>query len=250
MLQNLDTIHPQAKAWIEPLLKKVSEEFKDHVDSIYLYGAVVTSDFVPKQSHIQSLILFDAFHFPRAQQLQPIVKTHLKNGVVAPLCLSVETFERSSDTFPLEFMEIKEKHLHVFGEIDRVTGLVIPRENLRLKIEEQIKGKLIRLREVYMETGDQPKILLEIMTHTVVDLVPAMRNLLKFVDDNLPPVSTSGMLKTLDEKTDFSINVLQRVWEHHQNIRQITKDQALTCYGELTDVLLNLSQVIDRWQTS
>lgn len=250
MLHNIDTIHPQAKALIEPLLTKVCNECKESVDSVYLYGAVVTSDYMPKQTAIQSLILFDDFHFPRAKQLQPIVKAHLKNGVVAPLCLSVETLERSTDTFPLEFTEIKEKHLHVYGETNRVSGLLIPKENLRLKIEEQIKGKLIRLREVYMETGDQSNTLLEIMAHTIVDLVPALRNLLKFLDEEQPPVLTNEMLNKLEEKSKCAVHILRKIWAHHQKTAVIPKDQALACYGDLTDELLNLSKIIDRWQTS
>ncbi len=251
MLQNIDTIHPQAKEWMKPLLNKITGQFKENVDSIYLYGDVVTDDYVPKQSTIQALILFDSFHFPRAKELQPLVKPHLKNGVIAPLCLSVETLERSTDTFPLEFIEIKEKHLHVYGETNRVQDLRIPMEYLRLKIEEQIKGKLIRLREMYMETGDQPKVLLEILTGALVDLVPVLRNLLRFLDEEAeqPPKVTKDVIAKLDENTDFSIDVLRTVWAHHQKQMPIEKAQALATYGEMADVLLELSTVVDRWQT-
>lgn len=248
MLQQMDKINPQAKEWIEPLLDSICNECKEHVDSIYLYGAVVTGDFVPKQSTIQSLILFDDFHFPRAKQIQPIVKSHIKNGIVAPLCLSVETLERSTDTFPLEFTEIKEKHLHVFGETNRVKDLDIRKENIRLKIEEQIKGKLIRLREVYMEIGDQPKLLIEIMESTLHDLVPSLRNMLKFLDVEDVPVSTTEVLKILDEKTEFSTQVLEIILNHHKKLSTIPKGDALGLYGELADVLLNVSQIIDRWE--
>jgi hypothetical protein len=248
MLQQMDQINPQAKEWIEPLLTKICNECKESVDSIYLYGSVVTKDFVPKQSTIQSLILFDDFHFPRAKQIQPIVKAHIKNGVSAPLCLAVETLEHSTDTFPLEFSEIKEKHLHVFGETNRVKDLVIPTENMRLKIEEQIKGKLIRLREVYMEIGDQPKFLIEIMEKTLHDLVPPLRNMLKFLAVDHPPVSTSEVLKQIDEKTEFSSQALEIIWNHHLQISAIPKSDAVGLYGELADVLLNLSKIIDRWQ--
>lgn len=249
MLQHMDKINPKAKEWIEPLLTKIMDECKESIDSIYLYGAVVTNDYTPKQSTIQSLILFDSFHFPRAKQIQPIVKSHIKNGVVAPLCLAVETLERSTDTFPLEFIEIKEKHLHILGENNRVKDIDIPMEHLRLKIEEQIKGKLIRLREVYMEIGEQPKILLEIMENTVVDLIAPIRNMLKFLDIENVPVDTTGVLKQLDEKTEFSTQVLEIIWNHHQKISIIPKSDALGLYGELADVLLNLSQIIDRWQS-
>ncbi len=246
MLKNLETIHEQALVHLETYFTRILETFSNTVDSIYVYGSVVTKDFIPEQSDVNSLVLFDRFSFQDTRRMQPIVSSGLKKRVAAPLCLSVETFMRSADTFPLEFIEIKDTHRCLYGGIDRVLDLEIPRELLRVKIEEQIKGKLIRLRQIVMEQGENPKQLIEVVMDAQRQLFPVFRNLLRFLGVESPPVGKDEVLKELENRCQFNVLACRRVWEHIGGRSAIPLGEAVSVYGGYIDVLFQLGQVIDR----
>ena len=76
----------------------------------------------------------------------------LASGVTVPLLLSPEEFERSLDTFPVEYGEIIAHHVVVAGN-DPFAGLSVRDDDLRRACEGWGKSHLIQLREGYIEAG-------------------------------------------------------------------------------------------------
>lgn len=246
MLNNLESIHATIRPAVRSFFEHALSVFQHKVDSIYLYGSIVTDDFLPDQSDVNSLVLFDSFGFAEVRRFQPLMKNALPHRISAPLCLGVETFTRSADTFPLEFIEIRDKHTFLFGQTNRLACLEIPRELLRVKIEEQIKGKLIRLRQILMEHQENDRRLLYIMGDAQRQLFPVFRNLLRFVGVDDPPLEKDRILKELEDRTRLAVVPCRRIWEHVSGKSAIPVSEAIAVYGEYLDILLKLAQMIDR----
>jgi predicted nucleotidyltransferase len=245
-LRHLDQCHESVRTNLETWFSQVLDVFGEQVDSVYIYGSVITSDFRPKQSDINSMILFKSLPFSVMRQLRPLVKEGLKMRIIAPLCLSVRTFTRSADTFPLEFIEIKDKHICVYGERDHVADLVIPQEHLRVKIEEQIKGKLIRLRQIYMEQGDAPKKLLPYACEALGQLFPVFRNMLRFQGVAQPPIDKKSILEKLGDVNQLSVVACLKILAHVQEQETIAAADMEGVYGEFLEVLLSLATTVDQ----
>ena len=250
MLNHLEKIHTQIRPAVETYFSRWVNRFGERLDSIYLYGSVVTEDFIPGRSDVNSLVLFDEFVFATAQQVKPMIRDGLKNHIIAPLCLSVETLFRSTDTFPLELIEIQDKNLQIHGSENRVRELVIPRERVRVKVEEQIKGKLIRLCQFYMEHAGPEKRLFEVMMETQRALFPVFRNFLRFVGVEPPPLHKQDILNELEKRTQSDLRPCRRVWDHMRGLAAIPAGEAEKTLGEYMDVLLHLAQTIDRLEKS
>jgi len=246
MLNNLERIPSSVRSPVEQFFTRLLGAFQEEkIDSVYLYGSVAAGDFLPERSDINSLILFDSFGAMELQIMRPLVRDGLKKRIVAPLCLSVQTFRRSADTFPLEFIEIKDKHLLLFGLENRVDALEIPREYLRVKIEEQIKGKLIRLRQVWMEHPETGRELTEILVDTQRQLFPVFRNLLRFLGIDRPPISRDEILRELENRAQFALLPCRQVWEHAAG-RASIQGNVSSIYSDYIDALLKLATLIDR----
>ena len=80
-----------------------------------------------------------------------IVKKWRKRAVSVPLFLTLKYIEDSLDSFPVEFFNIKRGYKVIFGR-DFISGLEFNKDELRLQIEREIKGKLIHLRESFFES--------------------------------------------------------------------------------------------------
>ncbi|HOL95922.1 MAG TPA: nucleotidyltransferase domain-containing protein [bacterium] len=248
MLKNLETVRETVRPAVQNFFEQVLAVFDKRVDSIYLHGSVVTDDYLPGQSDINSLVLFDSFHFEDAQRMQPVVQGGLKKRIVAPLCLPVDALERSTDTFPLEFIEIRDKHVCIHGAMDRMASLTIPKEHLRVKIEEQIRGKLIRLRQIYMEHRGPDRELTDFLVDAQKNLFPVLRNLLRFVGVETPPLNKDMIMQTLETRLRFSMIPLRRIREHAAGHAAIPAGEVVTVYGEYVEVLAQLARWIDRWE--
>lgn len=79
-------------------------------------------------------------------------------GCATPLLLTKDEFAASLDAFPVEYGEILETHVMLFG-VDPFTGLAIRPEDLRRACEVLVKSHLLHLRQNYIECrGRQPAI--------------------------------------------------------------------------------------------
>src|SRR5262249_24429581 len=99
------------------------------------------------------------------------------------------------DVFPIEFLEIKGSHKLVFGE-DIFKDLDVPLKDVRLLCEQQIKGKLLHLRQAYLNAGQNPAVIKNFLTGVLDDLVPVFPHLI-VLKEQKPLKAEEEMLEQL-----------------------------------------------------
>lgn len=100
-----------------------------------------------------------------------------KLGVTAPVVMTPAYIGKSMDTFPLELMEVHQKHVTVVGE-DHFSTLAIEDEHLRLQCERELKRILIRLRQGLLAAGGREDVLAELGMDVGLHLVRTVRGLM------------------------------------------------------------------------
>jgi len=121
-------------------------------------------------------------------QLKKYAEVHgkwLKKGIHAPLMITLEMMESSTDVFPMEFLEMKEAYTLLYGS-DVLVGLTIGTENLRRECEEQVKGKLLHLQQGYIEAGGEKAALGGLIAASIGPFTEVMRNLLRLAGKAVP----------------------------------------------------------------
>ncbi len=109
-----------------------------------------------------------------------------KNGLPAPLMLTKETLFSSTDVFPMEFLEMKEANRFIYGQEDVLSGLDVPLSNLRLQLETQATGKLIHLRQSYLDAAGDKKRLAHLIAVSIEPFTEVMRNALRLLGRPAP----------------------------------------------------------------
>ena len=149
---------PDVEKKFIPYLKKMIEIHQGNLISVSLYGSATGHNYFPKGSDINSVFIFKTLNFITFQKSLKVVQRGLAQKIAAPLFLSQEYIQSSLDVFPIEFWDMKENHVVLFGE-DILAQLQIKGEYLRLFCEQQIRGKLLRIRQAYLNVGlDRRKI--------------------------------------------------------------------------------------------
>ncbi|MBC7185742.1 MAG: nucleotidyltransferase domain-containing protein [Calditrichaeota bacterium] len=159
--------------------------FGEQLVSIVLYGSGARGEYVRKRSDINFLIVLSEEGMKEIGKALPVVAKWRKRNVSTPLFMTPEYIASSLDSFPMEFLSLKQHHRVVFGQ-DPLQQLEIDRKLLRLQCEREVKGKLLHLREAYLATEGRRDRLAALVRRSLTAFVPLFEALLVLKDAEVP----------------------------------------------------------------
>jgi len=148
------------------LVERLKEAHKDRLVSVILYGSAASGDHHEKFSDLNVFCVLRDIRTSDLAHSEPIFKWWRDLGNPAPLLMSEEEVRTSTDCFPIEFHDMKERRRVLFGK-DVIDGLEIDRTFYRAQIEHDLRAKLIRLRQKAGGVLSDGKALLRLMLDSV-----------------------------------------------------------------------------------
>ena len=210
ILVNLEKLNSHVRKVLVPFSQAMIALHGDNLKSISLYGSAVGEDFIPKKSNINLLLVMKEIDPPDLKMSLKLINQGRKKGIV-PLLLTVEHMKSSTDTFPVEFLEMKDNYVLIYGK-DILGELGVNSRNVRLQCEQQLKGGLIRLYQVYLEVGMKKKRIRSLLINSLTSLIPIFRSLLRLKGKALPVKKRdiiSDLGKELSVNGDIFLKVLK-----------------------------------------
>jgi predicted nucleotidyltransferase len=159
--------------------------FGEDLVSVILYGSSVTKEYDPKKSDLNFLIVLSEAGIERLHLAHELVAKWRKKQVSTPLFLTKDYMESSLDTFPIEFLNIKRNYQVIAGE-DVLEGMSFKRDFVRMQCERELKGKLLLLRQRYVETRGKHKILNELISVSLPTFIFVFKGLLYLLGKEIP----------------------------------------------------------------
>jgi hypothetical protein len=153
----------------------VERIFGDDLVSLTVYGVHAREEPAPG-AEASVLIVVRELSRAALQRYHDVAHRFARRGIPAPPILTEAFLRESADVFPLEFLAMAEKRRVIAGR-DVVAELAITTRNLRHQVEFELKGKLLALRRMYMQTFGR-KELARLILSTVGPLVSVARGLL------------------------------------------------------------------------
>jgi hypothetical protein len=173
-----------ARRWLEPVRRALGGEFL----SAYLTGSVLTAAFDPRRSRINLLIVARSLDAGVLDSVARAIPETKRAPHFDPLFLTRRQVEESLDVFPIEWIEIQERHLLLEGE-DVVAPLDVPRTNLRLQLEHELRSKHIHLRQTLL-AAKKPAVLERALHGSASSFAALFRSLLRLRGE-VPPAETA-----------------------------------------------------------
>ena len=159
--------------------------FGDDLVSVILYGSSVTKEYDPNRSDLNFLIVLSEKGIERLHLAHELVARWRKKKVGTPLFLTRDYIDFSLDTFPIEFLNIKRNYQVIVGE-DVLEGISFKREFIRMEGERELKGKLLLLRQRYVETRGKRKVLKELISASLPTFIFVFKGLLYLLGKEVP----------------------------------------------------------------
>ena len=185
--------------------------FGDDLVSVTLYGSSLTKEYDPTKSDLNFLLVLSEEGIERLHLAHELVVRWRKKKVGTPLFLTKNYIEFSLDTFPIEFLNIKRNYQVIVGE-DVLERLSFKRNFIRMEGERELKGKLLLLRQRYVETRGKPKVLKELISASLPTFIFVFKGLLYLLGKEVPETkeqTISILSKELKLDQDLFSSLLQ-----------------------------------------
>ncbi|QBG48542.1 nucleotidyltransferase domain-containing protein [Verrucomicrobia bacterium S94] len=201
----------------EKLVDELKQACPQNLKSVVLYGSAAAGDHAGRRSDYNVLVIAEELGVETLNAFSKAAAAWSKAGNPAPLLFTTERLKQATDVFPIELLDIRECHKILYGE-DPVSALDINTENLRLQIEHELRGKLIRLRQAYLLTGGKAKAVADLMVESLSTFLVLFRAALRLFEDEIPQKKFEALEK-LGEHLSFDPSVFLTV----QHLKDGTK---------------------------
>jgi hypothetical protein len=229
-------------------------EFADFMKGLYGEGLVALYEFgesVADTNHgSRRMKLLAVLREVGPAELKMYRVTHpkwAKKGIPAPLMLTRQTLDSSTDVFPMEFLEMKETRKLLDGE-DVLAGLEISLENLRRQCEEQVKGKFIHLRQAYIEAGEDAHALEGLIAASIEPFTEAMRNVLRLMGKEAH-LKKEPAIKEFCRETGLDESPFIEALHVRKGHVQLKKDALEDLYARYLGQVARMVEIIDKTVT-
>jgi predicted nucleotidyltransferase len=223
----------------------VKGAFGKELISIILYGSGAKGEYVRKKSDINFLIILSEEGILNLSKAFGLVKKWRKRNVSAPLFMTESYLESSLDSFPIEFLSMQQHHKVVFGK-DVLANLQISNDHLRLQFEEQIKGKLLHLRNEFLAAAGDKRLLRRLISATVPTFA-SLFNALLTLKDIEPPKEKTAVLQKAAEAFDLKQDVFKQVIAIRENSVKLSGDELVALTEKYIAEIRKLAFMVDKW---
>lgn len=162
---------------LEQLTRRVAKIFGERLVSLILYGSGASDEYNGTFSDLNILCVLSRVTVSELRDSEPIFHWWRNQGNPAPLLLSQEELRASTDCFPIEFHDMKERR-KVLAGLDVIEPLEIDDSFYRAQVEYQLRAKLLRLRQKAAGVMDDKELLSRLLIESFPTFILLFRHAL------------------------------------------------------------------------
>src|SRR5580700_3019743 len=208
---------------IDEFVGRLRQAAGENLQSVVVYGSAATGEFHDDFSNVNLLCILRETSFTKLAALGPAVEWWSRKQRHAPLVLTREELERSTDVFSIELL----------GD-DPLTGLSIPMHLHRAQLEYELREKLILLRQRLLLHAGNERRLWELLLGSLSAFATLFRHTLIALGE-VAPHSKREVLQALTARIQFDPSAflqLLDIREHKADRKQFNVKDVFARYLE------------------
>jgi hypothetical protein len=216
----------------------------EHLVAVVLYGAATTAEATAGATGYRVLVVLHHVLPSDLRAAREAVAEWVADGHPPPVYFSEEEISNASDVFPIEFLDMMDNRRVLAGR-DPFAGLDVSTRHLRHQVEFELRGKLVRLRELYIPAGDDTKRL----TALLVDSLGTFAKLFRFAMRLTGGPDASGRREAvLAAVGHFGLEAapFDRILAALDTGRPMPEVEAHECFGSYMEQIQRVIDAVDR----
>jgi hypothetical protein len=163
---------------LETYSQEVQAALGAQIVCLAVYGSAAGDDFFDPHSDVNMVIVVQDVTSEVLEALAPVVMRWERRHFAIPLVIERAFLDRARDVFPMELDDIRRQHRLLAGT-DVLADVTVERDALRRQCEKEARGKLLRLRALYLGTGGATSALERLMLESLKSILIFLRHLLR-----------------------------------------------------------------------
>ncbi len=231
---------------------KILSEFKSDLKDLYneklcsiiIYGSCAVDDCSSATSDINAIVILDQLSALDLKKSHNIIKKWIKTKNPLPIFMDKEEWFNSTDIYPIEYSDIKERYKILEGE-DVVAPLILKNDHLRLMCEHEIKNILIKLRQNYLINSSNYSAVKELIFAATKSLIAILRATLRLTNLEVPKIN-ENMVDLLSSILNIDKNEIIKLFEIKNKQLEIKKDNYESTIQFLIDTTDKILKSVDK----
>lgn len=212
--------------------------------SVIAYGSAIAAPGNAQKSDLQLLIVTQRLSANDLRQLRATINWWTDQGYPLPAFFTAKEFQDSLDVFPIEFRQMKRAYHLLHGQ-DLLAKSEASPANLRLQIEYELRGKLLRLRSLALPAGASSHDLTRLMTQSIVSFVRFMRPILELLGEE-PPLGRLATVKRIEEQLKLNTAPLVRILQLRDEPKELMDIEVQDLFASYLDCLAQVIEAVDK----
>jgi len=183
---------------LDSMVQQLRDSAGDSLISVLLHGAEARGDHFGAARDLYLLVVLRDLAPATLRRLREPVGRWLKKGHPMPRFFSPETIATSADAFPIELLDIA-KHKRILYGSDPFGQIEVDPQHLRLQCERELREKLMRVQEAYVESRGRSSDLERLLVDSYLAFVDIFRGCLRLLEIAVP-VKADDIVATLCQR--------------------------------------------------
>ena len=231
---------------LDELVSQLRAAYGSALRSIVLYGSAAAGEHNPKRSDYNVLVIVDALDSARLTAASAASRAWAESGNPAPLTLTTAEWRGSADIFPMEYADILDRHRVLFGDAP-FADIHVDLKDLRLQLEQEAMGKLIKLRQGLLAAGNDGQRQLDLLTASASAIMIIFRAVLR-MHGATPPTDNVALAEATSKQAGFNASPFARVVRHKRGESPLKAADAPDVLSAYLRGMEQLVAYLDRYQ--
>lgn len=235
---------------LDDLVDQLKKVYGPQLQAVVLYGSAAAGEHIPKRSDYNVLVIVDELSMQHMRASAAVARAWGEGKNPPPLTLTSAEWRGSADIFPMEYADILERHRVLYGT-PPFDGIRVDRSYLRLQLEHEAMGKLLKLRQGVLAAGGDEKALLDLLAASLSTIMVIFRAVER-LHGSVPPTDYDRLSRDVATRVGFDVTPFARVVRHVRGGggEKISSSDVVPVLSGYIDGMHQLVRYLDRFTTT
>jgi predicted nucleotidyltransferase len=235
-----------AKMTLDELVAQLRSAYGKDLRTVVLYGSAAAGEHIPKRSDYNVLVIVESLGLDRLRNAAAVARAWGEAGNPPPLTLTMSEWRGSADIFPMEYADILDRHRVLYGD-PPFDGIRVSPQDLRLQLELETMGKLLKLRQGVLAAGGDEKGVVELLARSLSTIMVIFRAVLRLHAET-PPTDNTALASAVARVAGLKAAPFERVVRHVRGEKAIAPAESAEVLGGYLEGMERLVTHLDRFQ--
>lgn len=194
---------------LDRLVEQLRQVHGAALQAVVLYGSAASGEEIAGRSDLNVLAIVAELRLESLRALGQTMRAWQEAGNPPVLEMTLAEWQSSADVFPMEYADILERHRVLHGALP-LEGVAVNLRDLRLQVEQEAMGKLLRLRRGVMVAGTDSERQQELLKASLSTLLVIFRAVMRLHGEQ-PPRDATQVIAAVSRFGGFDAAPFQRV---------------------------------------